>query len=170
MNQPLHDFFTQDHRRLEAILEEAMQHPNEINMELYQEFRVGLLTHISMEEKVLFKAAQEANGGEPAPMQRQLRQEHGAITSLLVPPPTRDLIKVLNHILEVHDEMEEKPGGMYEICENLTEDRTEEILEVLRQFPVVPVHPNKDIPIAWEAAKRACARAGFDYDAIVQGD
>lgn len=167
MNQPLYNFFTDDHRRLEDILERAVADFNQIDDELYQQFRVGLLTHISMEEKVLFKAAQEINGGEPVAMARQLRLEHGAITSLLVPPPTPELIKVLNHILEKHDYLEEMEGGMYEICEALTKDQTDELLETLKNFPEVRVHPNKDIPIAWASAKRSCERAGYDYDAIV---
>ncbi len=170
MNQPLYNFFTKDHRRVENILEEATRDLNNIDTELYRQFRIGMLTHISMEEKVLFKAAQEANGGEPVEMARQLRLEHGAITSLLVPPPREDLIKVIQYVLEKHDEAEERDGGMYQICENLTRTRTEEILETLRNFPEVPVHPNKDIPLAWDTAKRSCARAGFDYDAIVRGD
>lgn len=166
MNLPLYNFFTDDHRRLESILEEAVSNRNQINDALYQQFRVGLLTHISMEEKVLFKAAQEVNGGEPLALARQLRLEHGAITSLLVPPPTPELIRVLKYILEQHDYAEEKEGGMYELCEALTKDQTEELLVTLKNFPEVRAHPNKDIPIAWSSAKRSCERAGFDYDAI----
>ncbi len=168
MNKPIYDFFTNDHRRIENLLEEAIADIDNINDALYQAFRKGLLTHIKMEEKGLFKAAQEANGGVPIPLAKQLRLEHGAITSLLVPPPNKELIKVLKHIIEKHDELEEQPGGMYDICENLTQDRTESLLKALKATPETPVHPNKDIPLAWATAKRSCMRAGYDYDEIVK--
>lgn len=168
MNKPIFEFFTNDHRRIEGILEKAIADINNIDNELYQEFRKGMLTHIKMEEKGLFKAAQEANGGEPVSYAKQLRLEHGAITSLLVPPPNKGLIKVIMHVLEKHDEVEERSGGMYDLCENLTQDRTQELLEELKATPETPVHPNKDIPLAWATAKRSCMRAGFDYDQIVE--
>lgn len=168
MNKAIYDFFTSDHHRLDQLLAEATKDIYAVDMELYGEFRVGLLTHIKMEEKGLFKAAQEANGGALIPLAKQLRLEHGAITSLMVPPPTPELIKVLRFILDSHDLKEEEPGGMYDICANLTKDRTEVLLETLKNFPQTPLHPNRDIPLAWSAAKRACERAGFDYDAIAK--
>src|SRR5574338_1710817 len=112
MNKPLYQFFTKDHRRIEELLDRATQNPGEIEMEYYQRFRAGLLTHIKMEEKILFPAVQKANGGIPVPPAAKLRLEHGAITALMVPPPTPSLIKVLRHVLERHDLTEEEPGGM----------------------------------------------------------
>ena len=66
MNRQLYHFFTEDHRRIEKLLDLATKNPDEIQMEYYQGFRSGLLTHIKMEEKVLFPAAQKANGGVTA--------------------------------------------------------------------------------------------------------
>lgn len=168
MNKAIYDFFTNDHRRLEDLLEKATKDMNAIDMDAYLEFRIGLLTHISWEEKVLFKAAQIANNNVAIPLAKQLRVEHGAITSLMVPPPNAELFKVLKVVLEKHDLLEEEEGGMYDICEELTSGQTAEILEELHNLPPVRVHPNKDIPLAWEAAKRACARAGWDYDEIAK--
>ncbi|MCZ2444422.1 MAG: hemerythrin domain-containing protein [Flavobacteriales bacterium] len=165
MNKPLYDFFAQDHRRLEQLLEEATN-KDVVDMVLYNEFRSGLLTHIKMEEKVLFLAAQEANGGEPLPLASVLRVQHGAITALMVPPPDKALIKVLWHVLEVHDTLEEESGGMYDICEQLTAERTTALLDILKQTPLVPINPINPAPIGLEAAKRALARAGFDYEQI----
>ena len=167
MNKPLFDFFTNDHRRIEAILDEATENSDCIVDDKYQEFRMGLLTHIKMEEKILFPAAQKANNNVPVSFAPQLRLDHGAITALMVPPPTPDLIQVLKHVLEVHDEIEEREGGMYDICENLTKEQTNEILEQLNATTLVPIHPHNSHPIAMDAAKRALTRAGFDYDTIV---
>ena len=137
-------------------------------MEYYHQFRTGLLRHIKMEEKTLFPAARKA---DPSVMQEiipRYRLEHGAITALMVPPPDADLIKVIRHVLEKHDMAEEEPGGLYDVCEALTQGQTEELLELLAEVEEVPVHPPNPAPIAIESARRALIRAGYDYDEIVQ--
>src|SRR5690606_24815728 len=118
----LYDFFTEDHRRIEKIFAEATKDRQHVDLAKYHAFRVGLLTHIKMEEKILFVAAQKANGGEPLALQAKLRLDHGALTSLLVCFPSMQVIKVIDHILEEHDILEEQQGGMYEACETLTQN------------------------------------------------
>lgn len=163
----LYDFFTEDHRRIEDIFTEATKDKSSVDLELYREFRVGLLTHIKMEEKILFLAAQKANGGEPLPLQAKLRLDHAALTSLLVCFPTPDVIKVIDHILEIHDILEEEEGGMYEACEQLTQHETDKILEELKNVTPVPVHPFNEAPYVLDVAKRTVARAGFDFDELL---
>lgn len=167
MNQPLYHFFTDDHRRLEALLDKATEDPVVVQQDYYHQFRTGLLRHIKMEEKILFPAAQRANNGQPLPLWPKLRLDHGAITSLMVVPPDRAVVKVLRHVLDIHDLLEEEPGGMYEVCERLTERETNELLAQLESTPEVPVQPFNPAGYALDAAKRALTRAGFDYDAIV---
>lgn len=167
MNKPLYNFFENDHRRIEGLLAEATKNPGEIQEEFYHQFRTGLLRHIKMEEKILFPAAQKANGGVPLPLQAKLRLDHGALTALMVVPPTPEVIKVLWYIMAKHDLLEEEPDGMYDICENLAQSETETLLEQLRNAPEVPVHPHNTAGYALESAKRSLQRAGFDYDAIV---
>lgn len=168
MNKPLYDFFENDHRRIEDLLRQATRNPDEVHQELYHRFRTGLLRHIKMEEKILFPAAQKANGGEPLPLQAKLRLDHGALTALMVVPPAPEVIKVLWHVMESHDLLEEEPGGMYDICENLTQNETASLLEQLKNTPEVPVHPHNTAGYALESAKRSLQRAGFDYDKIVE--
>ena len=168
MNRQLYHFFTEDHRRIEKLLDLATKNPDEIQMEYYQGFRAGLLTHIKMEEKILFPAAQKANGGVPLPIAAKLRLEHGALTALMVPPPTPSLIKVLRHVLDKHDIAEEEPGGMYDVCSALTQNQTTELIEQLAHISEVPVHPHHPAAFALEAAKRALTRAGYDFDSIAQ--
>lgn len=167
MNRPIYDFFTNDHHRIEQILADATKDINHIDMELYEEFRKSLMKHIKMEEKHLFVYAQKANGGEQFPHQAQLRLEHGALTTLIVPPPSPELIKVLKHLLQQHDEVEEAPGGTYDICEKLTEEETTQLLAELKEVKEVPLHPHNDADYALQAARRSVARAGYDYDKIV---
>jgi len=167
MNKVLYDFFTRDHRRIEAIFEEATRSGQQVDLEKYHEFRVGLLTHIKMEEKILFVAAQKGNGGEPLPLQAKLRLDHGALTSLMVCFPSPDVLKAVTHILEKHDLLEEEQGGMYEACEKLTQHETQQILENLQNVTPVPVHPFNEAAYVIDVARRSMARAGFDFDEIV---
>lgn len=157
-NTPIHQFFTEDHRRLDALLDT----PGAVRMDLYHQFRTGLLKHIKMEEKILFPATQQANGGTPLPLAAKLRLEHGALTALMVTPPTPEVLRIVRSVLEQHDRTEEEQGGMYEACEKLTAGETGALLEALRQATEVPVHPHNETDKAFRAAKNALVRAGFD--------
>jgi|SRR5690606_31059916 len=168
MNQPLHQFFEKDHRQIDSFLKKALEKPNEIEMDNYHQFRTRLLRHIKMEEKTLFPAAKKVNPELVKEVVKQYRLEHGAITALMVPPPTVSLLKIIHYILEIHNIAEEEPGGLYDICEALTQGQTQELLEELRATTEVPVHPPNPAPIAIESAVRALARAGYDFDDIVR--
>lgn len=167
MNKPLYQFFTKDHRRIEQLLDQACENPDVIDLEYYHQFRTGILKHIKMEEKILFPAAQRANGGIPIPLAAKLRLDHGVITSLMVLPPTLDVIKVVRIILDEHDLLEEEPGGMYDICEQLTEFETDHIIKQLEATSEVPVHPPNEAVYAMQAAKNALRRAGYDYEQMI---
>ena len=54
MNKQLHQFFTNDHRRIETLLKKATEDPNEIKAGEYNAFRTGLVKHLKMEEQILF--------------------------------------------------------------------------------------------------------------------
>lgn len=168
MNKPLHQFFTEDHHRIDKLLNKATEQPGEIEMNYYHKFRTGLLRHIKMEEKTLFPAAKKANHTVMQALIPKYRLEHGALTALMVPPPTSSLIKVIRYVLEKHDMAEEEQGGLYDVCEALTRGQTQELLEALRDTEEVPVHPPNPAPIALESARRALERAGYDFDEIVR--
>ena len=167
MNGPIYKFFTNDHRRIEQLLDKATEKPGEIAMEYYSQFRTGLLTHIKMEENVLFVAAQKARGGMPLPIVAALRLDHGALTALMVPMPSTPIIKALRYILEKHDILEEKTGGMYDECESLDKIEVDGLLATLHNTTPVPVHPHNNSPQILEATKRALARAGYNFDDFV---
>ena len=168
MNKPLYNFFTNDHRRIESLFEKAVENPNDVQTDLYHQFRTGLLKHIKMEEKVLFPAAQKANDNVPLSLQAKLRLDHGALTALMVVPPTPDVIKVIRYVMEKHDILEEEEGGMYDVCEKLTESETQNLLEQLENTTEVPVHPHNKADYALKAAKNALDRAGYNFDEIAK--
>ena len=167
MNKPLYHFFTNDHHRIDQLLDKATENPDDIEIDSYHQFRTGLLKHIKMEEKILFPSAQKANGNVPLPLAAKLRLDHAALTSLMVVPPSDKVIKVLRYILDKHDLLEEEPGGMYDVCERLTEGETNTLLQQLEKVAEVPVHPFNEAAYALDVAKRTLVRAGFDFDEIV---
>lgn len=167
MTKPLHDFFESDHRQIDDLLQQAIAQPEAIEMEYYLQFRARLLRHIKMEEKILFPAAKRINPEVIKEVIPQYRLEHGAITALMVPPPTEELIKVIRYVLEKHNLKEEEPGGLYDICEALTQGQSQELLDELLATKAVPVHPPNPAPIAMASARRALIRAGYDYDEIL---
>jgi hypothetical protein len=170
MNGPLYRFFAGDHRRLEGLLDRATAQPGEYEMEAYAEFRTGLLRHIKMEEKILIPTAQKARGGEPLPIAAKIRLDHGAITALLVPSPSPTVVAALRKILSDHNVLEESPGGLYEMCEQLVGDEGESLLEKSKSTPPVPVNPYNDKPFVLEAARRALERAGYNFDGFAGGE
>ena len=164
MPGPIARLLAEDHARLDALLTRATAGSGDIDRAAYAEFRAGLLKHIGMEEKMLLPAAQRARGGEPLAAAAKLRLDHGALAALLVPTPTPPIIGTLRRILAAHNALEEAPGGVYEVCEQLVGPNAEALLTQLRAAPEVPVHIHVDGPRIMDAARRALARAGYALD------
>ena len=160
----IHRFLSDDHARLDALLERAGANPTAIDLSAYAEFRAGLLKHIGMEEKVLLPAAQKQRGGEALPAAAKLRLDHGALAALLVPPPTASIVAAIRTILKAHNPIEEDPGGIYEQCEGLAGAEADQILRQLQRYPEVKVLPHVDSPFVMEATRRALARAGYELE------
>ena len=157
----LYQYLSRDHDRLDALLTRAAAKPGIIDMEPYSEFRKGILRHISMEEKIVLPAIARWQGGRKAAIAERLRLDHGAIVSLLVPPPTHSIILTLRSIFEVHNPLEEQKGGLYELLETLAGPETEKILCELQAAPAVPVLPHNEKPDAIETTRIAVERAGY---------
>ncbi len=151
-----------DHVRLDRLLQRATAAAAHIDMATYGEFRRGLLKHIGMEEEILLPAAQQARGGEPLPFAAKLRLQHGAIAALMVPTPTPGIVQALRTVLAAHNQIEEGPDGLYDICERLLGAEVGAVLARLRAAPAVPVNPHVDSPLVMDATRRALARAGFE--------
>ncbi|BDG08388.1 hypothetical protein AMPC_15010 [Anaeromyxobacter paludicola] len=149
-------FLVADHRRLERLLDRSVAGAGPVDLAAFAPFRAGLLRHIALEEKVLLPALRERLGGPP-PMARRLRVEHGAIASLLVPTPTRELVTELLSILEPHDAMEEDEGGLYALSGALPDAVAEALLDRCRAYPAVKVAKYYDGPRACRTAAEALA-------------
>lgn len=155
------EFLTDDHRRLEGLLDAALARPAAADLATYGEFRAGLLRHIGIEEKVLLPAAQAAGGGEPLAMAARLRLDHGAIAALFVPTPTPTIVATLRHILARHNVIEEGPDGMYAACDALLAERSAAVVAEMVAYPEVRVSEHNDAPGVMPAVARALERAGY---------
>lgn len=163
---PVTDFLIEDHRRLEQLLQLAVADAGHVDQGAYDQFRAGLLRHIGMEEKILLPAAQRLRGGEPLPIASKLRLDHGAIASLLMPPPTAAIIATIRAVLKVHNTIEEGSGGLYETCDELADSESAQLLAKLQAAPELAVLPCSDSPAVMPAVQRALERAGY----IFRGD
>ncbi|HSD19413.1 MAG TPA: hemerythrin domain-containing protein [Anaeromyxobacter sp.] len=151
---PIARHLTDDHARLDALLARAMATPGVVERGAFDAFRAGLLRHIALEEKILLPAVRRARG-ESLPEVRQLRIEHGALASLLVPTPTPELVAEIQSILVPHDAREEGPGGVYDQCDRLLGSDAEALVARMRAYPPVRVAPYADGPRVLRSAEDA---------------
>lgn len=156
MRGPIHLFLSHDHARLDDALNRAVT-GDAIDMTAYSEFRAGLLRHIAMEEKVLFADAKARSGGQPLPVTRQLHADHAALATLLVPPPTHELLARVREILGEHNPLEEDAGGLYDQCEQLAGDEVTAVLERMHAIPPVRASQHLDEPRVHEHIARMLA-------------
>jgi hypothetical protein len=157
----LRQFLTDDHRRLDALLERCGECRTAEELAAYDQFRRGLLKHIGIEEKILLTAAARLRG-VPLEQAARLRLDHGAIVSLLMPIPTPSIMRTIRTVLAAHNPVEEGAGGVYDICEKLAASEHDDLLRKIREAPDVPTNPNVTTPRIIDAARRALVRAGYD--------
>jgi Hemerythrin HHE cation binding domain len=159
---PIRCLLTEDHRRIEKLLDAAGSRGKPEELAAYEKFRRALLRHIGMEEKILFPAAQRLRGGDPLAEAAKLRLDHGAIVALLMPAPSPAVIRALRTVLAAHNAIEEGPEGTYEVCERLAAGERDELLRRLKEAPEVPTNPNATNAQVLKAARRALERAGYN--------
>ncbi len=159
VNRNIIDYLIADHCRLHALLRDAMVETG-FEPKAFAEFRGGLLRHIAIEEKVLFPAVRKARGGLPVDRADELRIDHAALTSLLVPTPDLALCREVLTLLSEHDAKEEGPGGIYEECQSwLTTEELTNLAERAESFPEVRVAKHFDGPNAYRTREEALASA-----------
>ena len=141
----LHEFLAADHDRLDSLLFASLRADGEIDHESYAGFRRGLLRHISIEERVLF--AELRTRRAETSLSLQLHRDHAALCALLVPPPTPIEITQIAAILRMHNELEERSGGLYELVESLAASELDAVLTRVHAIPEVKVMPHADSPL-----------------------
>lgn len=160
-----HDL-AEDHARLDKLLQRVIGEQDRIDHQAYSEFRRGLLRHIAMEEKVLFPTIQRLRGGTPLPLTDKLRLDHGALGTLIMPTPTRAIIKLLRTILDAHNALEEGSEGVYAQCEQVTGVEIEDLLRRLQVVAPVSVAAYSDSPAVFATIRRVLMRAGYPTESL----
>src|SRR5919197_734916 len=77
MSGPLTSVLAGGHARLDGLLRRALTAGGAVDRAASAEFRAGLLTHISLEEKILLPAAQRWQGGVPLPFGEAAARSQG---------------------------------------------------------------------------------------------
>ena len=80
------DFLESDHAGIDDLLSASVV-GDAFDLSVYGAFRGRLLRHIGMEEKILVPFARAAQPEAPLAVAKQLKLDHGALVSLLVPSP-----------------------------------------------------------------------------------
>ncbi|WP_338598540.1 hemerythrin domain-containing protein [Sulfolobus tengchongensis] len=125
---------TLDHRRLENLIEEFINNPNNL---IYEEVRRSFINHIYWEEEFLFKKIQDTTS---LAIIRGLETEHGSLWILLdqvknalngdIEIAKEKMMEFLRVLLE-HDGAEE--GSVYQQLETLSdEEQANLILEEIK--------------------------------------
>lgn len=161
-------FLTADHVRLDGFLARARGDGQCVELEPFGIFREGLLRHIGMEEKILLPALIKAPKA-PVKLAQKLRLDHGALTNLLVPLPSPEILRAIEFILKRHNPLEEEPGGFYDACDSSLVAQAEELTRKMRTAAEVPLRTYSKRPEALAAAKRALERAGYAWDICSRG-
>lgn len=161
---PITTWLAKDHRRLDGLLRAAVATADHVDQAAYDEFRAGLLRHIGMEEKILLLALQRARGGTPLPVAAKLRLDHGALATLLMPVPTPQILATIRRILSDHNQLEEGPGGLYALCDQLPPAEMEPLLAALQAAPPVAVMRHSDSPAVMKTLAASLARAGYSLE------
>lgn len=161
---PIHTYLAADHDRLDDLFRRATADPDHVDLDLYAKFRAGLLRHIGLEERILIPTSVRLRGGDSPAMAERIRLDHGAITALMVPSPDRQVVATLRKILTLHNDLEEKDGGLYGACEQMVGEESDAIARQLRDAPPVPLVAHNDRPGVMDAVLRAVERAGYTME------
>lgn len=159
---PIQSRLEADHRRLEALLAQAVAGPAGVERGAFDNFRAGLLRHIAMEEKVLVPELRR-RGAAPERVLARLRADHAALAGLLLPSPTREDVETIRSILLAHNPLEEGPGGLYAACDAWGGETVDALVARMDAIPAVKVAPYRDDP----QVRRHVARLLADRAALL---
>lgn len=159
------EFLAKDHDRLDAFFVKARADGTRVDLAAYEDFRRGLLKHVGMEELILIPAARRL-GGKAVALAERARLDHAALTSLLIPAPTPEILSVLRAVLEPHNRMEEEEGGLYDQCARALGAEGEAVLARLRAAPDIPPAAHADGPRVRASIGRALAAAGYSQAGV----
>ncbi|PRP93213.1 5-formyltetrahydrofolate cyclo-ligase family protein [Enhygromyxa salina] len=157
--EALREWLSLDHREIDRQLNEALAGAG-FDPSAFARFRERLLRHIGIEERLLFPAVRSRDPEREAQRLANLRIEHAALTTLLVPTPDRALAAEIQTLLVGHNESEEGPEGVYASCiAALHDDDARQLLHAARARRPVPTTSYFDGQATVRTAAEALAKA-----------
>ena len=84
-----------------------------------------------------------------------------------MPTPTTAILTTIRRLLMDHNVLEEGPGGVYDLCDQLAGFDAESLLKDLRAAPSVAVMPHSDSPAVMTTLRRTLERAGYRMGAEI---
>ncbi|MBK7583075.1 MAG: hemerythrin domain-containing protein [Myxococcales bacterium] len=160
----LSERLSEDHRRLDALLERALRPDGSIDLEAFASFRAGLLRHIAWEEKLVMPPLRQVE--RTSELIGRLRHDHSALATLLIPTPRAELIRGIRAILVEHNRLEEEPGGLYEQADATVGAGAGAVLERMSRLQSLAVSPHRDGPQIEARVADVLARVGSSPGAV----
>lgn len=96
-------------------------------------------------------------GGALKRVIERLHADHAALASLLVPTPTRPLLRTIRQLLEEHNPIEEGEHGLYHACEQIAGSDLDAVVARMRAIAPVRMSPHVDEPRVHEHIARMLA-------------
>lgn len=129
------EFLETDHRRIDALLDNALaawqEGFSELAIPLLEAFAYRLRRHIRMEEEILFPQVEEAGAPVPGPthvMRMEHRDMQGPLEDLgNASAALPDIVDELQERLAVHNHKEE--GILYPLCDRLLGQGVQPLIE-----------------------------------------
>ncbi len=159
------DVLARQHRLIEQLFLAATVDLNAIDSAAYDQFRAAILRHAAIEEQVVLPLLRKHLPGG-FPMELQLRMEHDAIAALCVIPPNPDVLLALLGLMIRHNRLEEAHGTLYELFNDCVRRETEDVRVRMNDFRHSDPPRFISNPLAFEYARRAIKRAGYEQDVL----
>lgn len=131
----------QEHLRLTSQLEACHGPLGVTHPEAFEAFRRALVRHIAIEEKVLAPALRARLGAAVDGALKDLKQDHMALVTLVVPEPCDEWFEDLREFLVHHFAVEEAEGGLHALALAHLADAQAELAEAVRLLPAVRLDP-----------------------------
>ncbi len=167
--EALRAWLSLDHSEIDALLRSVVG-GDRLDLEIYGRFRERLLRHIGIEERILFPPSRRRGTAALASRLAELRTDHAALTTLLVPTPDLALAREIASLLAKHNALEETNGGVYDSClAVLSAEEAREVLAQARARKPVPTASHFDGHGTVRTAEEALAKARRSKSATGSG-
>lgn len=140
MRGAISSHFVETHVQLDQAMRDCLRRPGKVDAEAFDSFRRLLLRHIAQEERVLMPALVKKLGSPPL-FRAALRKDHAGFAALCVPLPELEWVENLNESFHHHAAIEEGPGGLYPLCDEVLAADAASIIAAAEALPPIELAP-----------------------------